>query len=121
MAARRRSLAQLKAVMRIPDVRPEDRGSIVRVVLRDTTMADALHPTVAEATGVVDPVRDEVEVTLEVPREGLDRRHRYSVWAHVDHEGTGQPRAGDLITTQNVAVTPEDVDGRAVQVPLSRI
>lgn len=80
--------------MRILDVRPEDRGSIVRVLLRDTTMADALHPTVAEATGVVDPVRDEVEVTLEVPQEGLDRRHRNSLWAHVDHEGTGQPGAG---------------------------
>lgn len=84
-------------------------------------MADALHPTVAEATKVLEPDREEIEVTLDIPEGVLDPRQRYSLWAHIDHEGTGQLKGGDMITTQNVPVTPEDVDGRTLEVPLTRI
>jgi hypothetical protein len=84
-------------------------------------MADALHPTVAEATGVVEQDRDAIDLTLDIPEGTLEPRQRYSLWAHVDHGGTAQLKGGDLITTQNVPVTPEDVDGRTLEVPLTRI
>ena len=58
---------------------------------------------------------------IELPPERLDPRHRYSLWAHVDQAGDGEIRPGDLITTQNVPVRPEDVDRGPIEVPLTRI
>jgi hypothetical protein len=84
-------------------------------------MEDTLHPTVAEATGGLKPGQSRIEIALELPDSGLDPRHRYSVWAHVDHGGTGEIKPGDLITTQNVPVSSADIDTEAIEVPLTRI
>jgi Type III secretion system lipoprotein chaperone (YscW) len=104
----------------MPDLSATDAGSTVRVAIRDTSLADALHPTIAEATGTLKP-DSEAELSVELPRERLDPRHRYSLWAHVDHHGDGEIRPGDLITTQNVPVRREDVDRGRIEVPLTRI
>jgi hypothetical protein len=114
-------MPRLRVRVRAEELRAEDRGSVVRAVLRDTSMADALHPTVAEATRLVPQDLDQLEMVLDVPEGVLDPRHRYSLWVHVDHKGGGQPQAGDLITTQNVPVAPEDLDDRIIDVPLTRI
>lgn len=106
--------------LRIPDLRATDAGSTVRIAIRDTTLADALHPTIAEATGTLEPDH-EAELNVELPRERLDPRHRYSLWAHVDQDGGGEIRPGDLITTQNVPVQREDVDRGPIEVQLTRI
>src|SRR5919201_1083046 len=106
--------------LRIPDPRPHDQGSTVRVAVRDTTLADTLHPTVAEVTGLVAD-GDGVELSVDLASEPLHPRHRYSVWGHVDHAGDGELRPGDLITTQDVPVGLEDVDAGPVEVPLTRI
>jgi hypothetical protein len=104
----------------MPDLSAPDAGSTVRVAIRDTTLADALHPTVAEVIGILEP-ESEAELSVELPPERLNPRHRYSLWAHVDQAGDGEIRPGDLITTQNVPVRPEDVDRGPIEVPLTRI
>lgn len=114
-------MGQLRVRLRLPDPRPEDRGSTVRLVLRDTSMADALHPAVAEATAVLDPADDHADLVLDVPDGALDPRGRFSLWVHVDRAGGGELRAGDLITTQNVPVTVDDLDGAPLAIPLTRI
>lgn len=105
----------------LPDLRPEDAGATVRVTLRDTTMEDALHPTVAETTAILEGERDTAEVVMTVPSHALDPRHRYSVWVQVDHEGSGGVTPGDLITTQNVPITPDDLGASVIEVPLTRV
>jgi hypothetical protein len=112
---------KIRLHLRIPDLLPDDQGSAVRIAVRDTTQADALHPTVAEASGTVPVDADDVKVDVNLPDQPLDPRRRYSVWAHVDHSGNGQLGAGDLITTQDVQVGPEDVGASPVEVPLTRI
>lgn len=114
-------MRRLQVRLRIPDRRPQDAGSTVRIALRDTTLADTEHPTIAEASGTLAPGGDWVELSVDVPDEQLDPRHRYSVWAHVDRDGSGEIRGGDLITTQDVAVRPDDLDAAPVEVPLARI
>lgn len=104
----------------VPEPGPQDSGSLLRLAIRDTTLADALHPTVAETTASVEDAGG-IEVTLELPDEALDPRRRYSVWAHLDHEGEGEIKTGDLITTQEVSVRPEHIDAEPVDVPLTRI
>jgi hypothetical protein len=63
-----------------------------------------------------------VEVTLDVREGQLDPRHRYSIWAHVDHSGTGKLQRGDLITTTDIPVPADDVaSGRVLEIRLTRI
>ncbi len=114
-------MPRLKMRLQVEELRPEDGGSVVHAVLRDTSMADALHPTVAEATAAVPEDPGQLEMVLDVPEGALDPHHRYSLWVHVDQEGGGQPRGGDLITTQDVPVVPEDLDDGIIDVPLTRI
>jgi len=114
-------MSKIRFLLAIPDPGPRDSGSLVRLAIRDTTLADALHPTVAETTEGLDDAAEGIEVSLELPDQALDPRHRYSVWAHVDHEGQGEIQTGDLITTQEVSVRPEHLDADPVEVPLTRI
>lgn len=114
-------MSKIRFRLEIPDPGPDDSGSLLRLAIRDTTLADALHPTIAETTEGVENAAEGMEVTLDLPDQGLDPRHRYSVWAHLDHEGQGEIQSGDLITTQDVSVLPEHVDAEPVDVPLTRI
>lgn len=102
-------MALLRVRVHIDELRPEDVGSTVRVAVMDTSMADALHPTVAEATGVVEEDSHEIDLEIEIPEGTLDEKRYYSLWGHVDHEGEGNMRSGDLITTQNIPVTNSDL------------
>lgn len=95
---------QLRVRLTIPDPRPDDAGSRVRVSVVDTSRADTLHPTVAEATAVVEPPGSHVDVALDVPDGVLQPGHRYALQAHVDRGGTGDLAPGDLIITQHVPV-----------------
>ncbi len=114
-------MAQLTVRVKVADRRPDDVGSLVRVRLLDTSQADALHPTVAEATGILE--EENLEVVLDVPDDAVNDRHRFSVFAHVDHEGDGSMHPGDLITTHNVPVSlPDDVAaGPPIQATVVRI
>jgi uncharacterized lipoprotein YbaY len=115
-------MSRLRLRLRVGDPDPDDRGSTVRVEIRDTTLADALHPTIAEATGTMAPDGERAELSVDLPDEPLDPRHRYSVWAHVDHTGNGQLQAGDLITAESIPIDPVDVDADdPVDVPMRRI
>lgn len=115
-------MAELRVRVELPDLGPDDGRGTVRVVLRDTSMADGLDPTIAEAASAVPAGGDAVDLVLDVPAEAVDPRHRYSLWAHVDRAGDGALASGDLITTVNVPVTADDIAaGRSYDVPVVRI
>ena len=102
-------MARLRVRLHIEDLRPEDVGSVVRVSVLDTSMADALHPTVAQATGVVEEGVEKIEIEVEVPDGTLREGRHYSLWCHVDHEGQGNMKSGDLITTVSIPVRSCDL------------
>lgn len=115
-------MAELRVRVEIPDLRADDEQSTVRVLLRDTSMADGLDPTVAETTTSVPAGTDHVDVVLDVPGDSVHARHHYSLWAHVDHNGDGDLAPGDLVTTVNVPVTTDDIaENRSYDVPVDRI
>lgn len=116
-------MARILVRLRPEDLQADDVGSRVRVALLDTTEADALHDTVAEAVGVVGPDGDILEADLDIPDGALDDRRRYSWWAHVDRSGSGDIGTGDLIVTQNIPVAADAVAsaGPPVVLPLTRV
>lgn len=105
--------------------------AVVRVVLQDVGMADALAVPVGtvvvdlpDLPHAVDPdgPADELEVTLPVAVDALQPRGRYTLRAHLDRDGSGVLSAGDALTTTSVPVQPDDVaSGRRVEVPLTQI
>ena len=109
-------MGRLRVRLHVPDCRPNDAGSKVRVAVVDTSQADALHPTVVEAEGVVKAGSKRIDVTLDVPSGALQKRHRYALTAHVDHAGTGAFQAGDLIITESIPVTVEDAERDVVTI-----
>jgi putative lipoprotein len=76
-------------------------GGTVRVVLEDTTRADAAATVVAQS---VEPLTrplaagGRLPFRLTVPE--LDEHARYNVRVHVDRSGSGEISAGDRITTR---------------------
>ena len=113
---------QLRVRLTITDPRPEDAGSRVRAAVVDTSQADALHPTVAEATTTLTSAAPHVELTIEIPDGSLAPGHRYSLQAHVDRGGTGDIEPGDLIITADVPVpTGEGRGARHVEATLTRV
>jgi len=115
-------MAKLKVQLDLGDTATAAEGHLVHVVLRDTSMADALHPAVAEATGTVeDGVRG--TITLDVPDDALSERGRYSLFAHVDRHGDGEIHTGDMITTEDIRVEAADVtdDAAPVRAPVVQI
>ena len=116
-------MAQLTVRIEIGDPMADDDGSTARVALLDTSQADAHHPTIAEAVGVIDSADEPFEIVIDVPDGALDELSRYSLWAHVDQGSTGTIGSGDLITTQNIPVDPAELAGgeSSVDAPLTRI
>ena len=116
-------MARLCVNLHIAEPRPEDAGSVVRVAVTDTSQADQLHPKVAEATTTFPAGSDCVEVVVEIAADALKDRRRYSLWGHVDHSGTGDIRPGDLIVTENIPISRENLRPGAdpVNITLTRI
>ena len=116
-------MPRLTVRVQIDDPIHDDDNSLLRLALLDTSQADAHHPTVAEATGSIGSADDPVEVVIDVPEAALDVRNRYSLFAHVDHDGSGLLVSGDLITTRDVPVDPRELSAGTsfVQAPLTRI
>ncbi len=98
---------RLQIRLLVPDPAPADAGSSVRVSIVDTTMADALHESVAAKVIPLLRAAPEILLEMEVP-EGMvrDGRH-YSLQAHVDTGSSGEIKTGDLIITHNVPVLTE--------------
>lgn len=115
-------MAELRVRVELSELGPDDETGTVRVVLRDTTLADGLDPTIVETASAVPVGGGAVDVVLDVPADAVDPRHRYSLWAHVDRAGDGALASGDLITTVNVPVTADDIAaGRSYDLPVARI
>ena len=101
-----------------PDVRPDDPGCTVTVQIRDTSVADIVHPVVAEARSTF-PAADAVPFDVTLVPEGLSAGRRYDLWVHCAHGEDGGIGPGDLITTQSFPVDP--TRGGVIEVRLTRV
>ncbi len=103
----------------LPDPEAEDVGCTVVVQIRDTSLADVVHPVVAQTiTRFPEDPNGDFDVTLELPVEH-DSANHYSVWVHCDHSDDGTIDTGDLITTQSFPVDLDRDD--SVEVILTRV
>jgi len=90
---------------------PED--SLVRVEVRDTSLADAPAVTLGSASGRVRGQGSWLE-TVEV--EVDDVPDGCTVFAHVDVDGDGRVSSGDYLTTQSYPIPRESEPRLTVEV-----
>lgn len=102
-------MGQLRVELEVLGDDLESDDGMVHVTIRDTTMADTLHPLIAEASAPLAQMRTGV-FDMEVPDGAMEPRHRYSLFAHVDHSGDGSITGGDLISTEDIEVRPDHLD-----------
>lgn len=115
-------MAQIRVRLDLTERADTDAGSVVHLVVRDTSVADELHPTVAEASVTLEEA-DASEVVVDVADDALALGRHYSLFAHVDRSGDGTIDSGDMITTQNVPVTRADAspDAEPIRAAVRRI
>ena len=93
---------------------PIEAGATARVVVEDTTRADARASVVAEVVApVTEPREAGQHMTFELTVPDVDERARYDVRAHVDRTGSGVVSTGDRITTQAYPVLTQGADDHA--------
>jgi hypothetical protein len=93
----------------------------VHAVLRDTSMEDVEHPTVAEVHTEMS-ADGTTELFLPVQADTLDPRNRYSLWVHAGTGDLERLTPGDLITTTALPVEGDDVrQQREIVVTLQQI
>lgn len=82
------------------------KDAIVRVQVQDVSVADAPAKVIAEDVWERGPSqRDEVRIsTFELEARGLEPGRTYSLWVHVDMDGSGKLSPGDMITTQSFPI-----------------
>lgn len=98
-------------------------GSPVRVEVRDTALADAEAPLLAEARSEVSGGVSTWLATVEVdaPTAASEGVHRPSVFVHVDVDRDGTLSAGDFITTASHPVAPTSAGEIRLQAAVVRI
>jgi hypothetical protein len=85
----------------VVSAQPIPAGGTVRVLVEDTTRADAAATVVAQS---VEPLTrplaagERLAFSLTVPE--VDEHARYNVRVHVDRSGSGEVSPGDRITTR---------------------
>jgi hypothetical protein len=80
---------------------PIEAGATARVMVEDTTRADARAEVVAQVFATVTEPRAAGEwMTFQLTVPDVDERARYDVRAYVDCSGSGAVSSGDRITTQ---------------------
>lgn len=97
-------------------------AAVLRVRLENVSVADRPSAVVSSAEVSVPEPTDGggVEVSLAVPAADIDERDSYSVFAHLDLDGSGDVSAGDALTTQTYPVLTRGAPDR-VEVSLVRI
>jgi uncharacterized lipoprotein YbaY len=97
-------------------------AAVLRVRLEDVSVADRPSAVVSSAeVPVPEPTGGgAVEVSLAVPAARIDERDSYSVFAHLDLDGSGDVSVGDALTTQTYPVLTRGAPDR-VEVTLTRI
>ena len=100
-------MSYLTGHIQLPANAPTGKAAIVRVELRDVSLADAPSTVVVEQ--VLKSVRlapgAKIPFRLAMPMD--DPSRRLALRAHVDINGTGRTLPGDLLTTQSYPVTVE--------------
>lgn len=96
-------------------------GATLHVRVEDVSRADAASVLIAEqVTVLARPLVAGQRIPFECTIPDVDLRARYSVRVHVDRDGTGVVKQGDLISTQShPALThgaPDRVEVAVVQV-----
>ena len=106
----------LRGVVRLRDAAPKPNS--LRVKVEDVSRADAAAQVVAETIVPLErplSAGDTIPFSITIPEisEGV----RYNVGAHIDCSGSGEIRAGDLISTQAYPViTQGHADSVVVEV-----
>ncbi len=109
----------LRGTIAFPDDATTTIAAVAVVRLCDVSRADAATELIAEDRILQVPVRPRggCDFQIKVPVGRIDERNRYAIEVHVDLNGSGAVRGGDLITTRSYPVLthgyPDDV---AVQV-----
>lgn len=96
-------------------------GGTVRVRVEDVSRADAASVVVAEdVTVLVRPVVAGERLPFACAIPNVDEQARYSVRVHIDRDGTGAVKKGDLISTQSYPTlthgAPDRVEVAVVQI-----
>ena len=99
-------------------------GTVIRVTLRDTSMADAAAEVVTEQIlkGAAQAANERGRVSFALPVEAHDARATYTLSAHVDVSGDGLFHKGDYINMQSYPVTtaklPDNISIKVKQIKL---
>lgn len=111
-------MRKLSGHVKLPPDAPETRAAVVRVELRDVSVADAPSTVVAEKQlkNVRISAGGKIPFNLSVPEVAPNRSLNLRV--HVDLDGSGRSVPGDLLTTQSYPVAP---DADKVEVDVSRL
>jgi uncharacterized lipoprotein YbaY len=90
----------------LPDTDLPDVAMRIVVCVEDVSRADAPSIVIAEqrVDNVVLRPGGSLPFAIDVAADDLDHRRSYSVRAHVDMDGTGEIRKGDLISMQSYPV-----------------
>ncbi len=96
-------------------------GGTLRVLVEDTSRADAAATVVAEVIeSLTGPLAAGERRTFTLTVPDVDDHARYGVRVHVDRSGSGNISAGDLISTRAYPVltqsAPDHIDVEVVQI-----
>ncbi len=109
----------VKVRLQLPDPLDLPLDAVLRIRVEDVSAADRPSDVVAEEAIPVGELSG-VEVEVRVPAGLVDRRASYSVFVHVDQNGSGQIEVGDYLSPAAHPVLTQGA-GDAVDVPLLRV
>ncbi|HEY6374026.1 MAG TPA: hypothetical protein VIX90_00740 [Edaphobacter sp.] len=108
----------IKGQIVFPPNAPEQKARLITIELHDISVADAPSKMVAETRLKDVQVRPDEELPFSIKAPEESRGIAFRV--HVDWDGDGSFSAGDLLTTQVIAV-PGAGEAGLVQVPVTLI
>lgn len=107
----------IKVRLRFPPGARFPSGALLRMKIEDVSAADRRSTTIAQETK---PLDHDHEAVIKVPAGLVEDRASYSLFVHVDENGSGQIESGDFISPEVHPVlthgAPDRVDVRLVPV-----
>jgi uncharacterized lipoprotein YbaY len=106
----------------LPNADLPPQAAVLVVQVEDVSRADAPSTVVGEQRYTNVPLRSGASIpfALEIPKELIDQQRSYSVRVHFDISGSGQVKAGDLISTQSCPVLTRGYPD-VVAIPVKRV
>src|SRR5437868_2630966 len=85
----------------LPANTPTVNASLVLIEVRDVSLADAPSTVVAEERLSNVALRPNGEIRFKIPVREVESNRTLSLRVHVDLDGSGRVKSGDLLTTAN--------------------